>query len=198
MAEPLPYSSRNKLLFGLVDLDHVREHRGRFVALGIVLMILGVVAIFMPFIAGVIATIVLGWLLLLGGVAEAIHAVTDRHWGGSGWAIVSAIIYAVAGLLIIAFPLRSKVFLTLLLSAFLVADGILKIIRARQHRALPAWGWLMFDGILALILGVLLWANWPSAAWWAIGLLVGIDLFFNGTSMLVLGLGAGQPIRARA
>lgn len=196
MVDPLPYSG-NTMLLGLVDLAHVREHRGRFVALGIVLMILGVIAIFMPFVAGVIATVVLGWLLLLGGVAEGMHAIVERKWGGSGWAIVSAVVYAIAGVLIIAFPLRGKVFLTLVLSAFLVVDGVLKIIRALQHRALPAWGWLMFDGILALVLGVLLWANWPSTASWAIGLLVGIDLFFNGTSMLALGLGAGQPLQAR-
>jgi uncharacterized membrane protein HdeD (DUF308 family) len=198
MEDPRPYYLRNKPLFGLVDLAGVRENKGRFVALGVVLMILGVLAILMPFVAGVLATIVLGWLLLFGGVAAAIHAMADRHWGGSGWAIVSSIVYAIAGLLLIVFPLRGKVALTLVLSAFLVVDGILKIVRALQHRAVAAWGWLMFDGILALILGLMLWASWPSSAMWAIGLHVGIDLFFNGTSMLVLGASAGQPARVRA
>jgi uncharacterized membrane protein HdeD (DUF308 family) len=191
MFDPLR-GSRDRTAFGLIDLTDVREHPGRFIALGIVFVILGVLAIFVPFFAGVTVTILLGWLLVVGGVAEVVHAVMDRRWGGTAWTIFSALISVVAGVLLVSTPVRSKLFLTLVLAGFLVAEGVLKLGRALSHRGLPVWGWLLLDGILSLILGVLLWFHWPSTAAWAIGLLVGIQLLLSGTSMLALGLGAGR------
>ena len=191
------WSSDDGIGLGPVDFADVRDHRSRFVAVGIALIVLGALAIFLPLVAGLVTTLLLGWLLVLGGIVEGIHGFSNRRWGGSGWAIVSALVYVVAGALVIAFPVRSKLMLTLILAGFLVADGVLKILRALQHRALPSWGWLLFDGILALVLGLLLWLHWPSTAAWAIGLLVGVDLVSNGASMLLIGLGAGQVARAR-
>jgi uncharacterized membrane protein HdeD (DUF308 family) len=182
---------------GLVDLAEAREHPGRFVALGVVLATLGALAILVPLATTLVTVLVIGWLLVVGGIAEAAHAVIDRRRGRSGWEIVSALIHVVAGALVIAFPLTAKLAVTLVLTAFLIGDGVLKIIRAVQHRGFPAWGWLLFDGIAALVLGVLLWLHWPSAAVWALGLLVGINLFFGGVSMLAIGLGARQAAQAR-
>ncbi len=194
MSEPLR-GSRGRTVFGLIDLTDVREHPGRFIALGIVFVVLGLVAIFVPFFAGVTITILLGWLLVVGGVIEGIHAVVDRRWGGTGWTIFSALISVVAGVLLVAAPLRGKLFITLVLAGFLVAEGALKIGRALTHRGLVVWGWLFLDGLLSLLLGVMLWVHWPSAAAWALGLLVGIELLLSGTSMLALGLGAGREAR---
>jgi uncharacterized membrane protein HdeD (DUF308 family) len=196
MFDPLQ-SRRGRTLFGTVDLDDVREHRGRFVAVGIALVILGALAIFLPFAAGVVTTLLLGWLLIVGGIAELVHGVVDRRWGGSGWEIASALLYLVAGVLTVAFPLRAKLFLMLVLSVFLVADGIVKLARAYQHRDVPGGGWLLFDGIASVVLGIMLWRHWPSTAAWALGLLVGISLVLDGTSMLVIGLGAGRAAQAR-
>jgi uncharacterized membrane protein HdeD (DUF308 family) len=103
---------------------------------------------------------------------------------------VSAIVQIIAGGLIMAFPTTGKVTLTLILAAFFLADGLLRIIRAVQHREMPAWGFLLFDGLVTLALGVLILWSWPSTAAWAIGLLVGVDLMIGGASMLLIGLGA--------
>lgn len=197
MVEPSEYAPRARLL-GLVNLATVREHRGRFIALGAVLVVLGALAIVVPFAAGLVTTVLLGWLLIAAGVAEGVHAIVEHQWGGSGWAILAALIYVIAGAVVVAFPLVGKMVLTMVLTAFLAADGILKIVRAVQHRTLPAWGWLLFDGFVALFLALLLWRHWPSSAAWAIGLLVGVNLLFNGFSMLVLGLGARPAAQARA
>jgi uncharacterized membrane protein HdeD (DUF308 family) len=183
-------------IFEVVDVEPVREHRGWFVGLGIVFMALGVLAILLPFIASLVTTIVLGWLMIVGGIFQGVHAIQNRRWGNSGWAIVSAILYVVAGLLIVAFPLTGTLTLTLVLAAFFVAQGVLKIIRAAQHRRMHAWPWLLLDGIISLALGLLVGLGWPSTAAWAIGLLVGIDLAFSGSSMLLIGLGAAPLARA--
>jgi uncharacterized membrane protein HdeD (DUF308 family) len=182
--------ARGRTFAGLIDLRDVREHPGRFIALGAIFAILGVLAILMPFVAGVTATIMLGWLLVIGGLAEAIHAVVDRRWGGSGWAFVGGLISFVAGLLLVSSPMRGKVWVTLVLAGFLAAEGVVKLVRALSHRGLAVWGWLFIDGLLSLVLGAYLWLRWPSTASWALGLLVGVALLSSGVSMLALALGS--------
>jgi uncharacterized membrane protein HdeD (DUF308 family) len=86
--------------------------------------------------------------------------------------------------------------LTVIIASYLVAMGILKIVRAIQHREMQAWGWLAFDGVLSLLLGGLIWLWWPGTAVWTVGLLVGIELVFSGSSMLVLGLAMKPLVRA--
>lgn len=184
-------------IIGVVDVDTVRQSRSWFVGLGIALAVLGVLAIVLPFIASLVTTIVIGWLMLLGGLFQGYHAVRNRGWAGSGWALASAAIQAIAGVLVILFPIAGTLTLTLILAAYFAAEGVFKIIRAIQHRRMPARGWLVFDGTLSLALGVLIIAFLPGAAVWVLGLLVGINLLFGGMSTLLIGLGAGPVIPAR-
>jgi uncharacterized membrane protein HdeD (DUF308 family) len=178
-------------LFPLVEMDAVRPMRSWFVGLGVAFAVLGVLAIFLPFAATLVTTVVIGWLMLVGGAIQLVHALQNRRWAGSGWAIVEGVIMVIAGVLVAVFPVAGKLTLTLVLAAFFVVEGVLKIVRCVQHRAMRAWGWLLFDGIASLVLGGLIWAGWPSTAVWALGLLVGIDLLMGGVSLLLIGLGAG-------
>jgi uncharacterized membrane protein HdeD (DUF308 family) len=182
--------------FRRVALESVREHRGWFVALGIGFMILGAVAIFAPFVASVVTTVVLGWLMVVGGLFQGFHAIQNRHWAGWGWGVAGAVLHVIAGVLLVRYPLTGTLTLTLVLAAFFAVNGLLKIIRAVQHRWVPRWGWLLFDGILSLVLGVLILSGWPSTAAWALGLLVGVDLLVSGSSMLLIGVAAGPSHRA--
>ncbi|APR78616.1 Hypothetical protein A7982_03963 [Minicystis rosea] len=181
----------------MVDVDTVRESRSWFLGLGLAFAVLGVLAIILPFIASLVTTIVIGWLMLLGGLFQGYHAIRNRRWAGSGWAIASAAIQVIAGVLVILFPLAGTLSLTLILAAYLAAEGAFKIIRAIQHRRMPARGWLVFDGILSLALAILILAIWPGAAVWVLGLIVGVNLLFGGISMLLIGLGAGPVLPAR-
>jgi uncharacterized membrane protein HdeD (DUF308 family) len=181
----------------LVDLDAVHEGRGWFIGLGIAFLVLGMLSIFLPLLASLATTVVIGWLLVLGGLSQGYHALQNPRWGGRGWAFVGALVHVLAGLLVILFPVVGTMMLTLILASFLAASGILKIVRGIQHKRLPAWGWLVFDGVLSLVLGGMILLGWPSTAVWALGLLVGIDLVFSGSSMLVLGVTAGQLARVR-
>jgi uncharacterized membrane protein HdeD (DUF308 family) len=178
-------------------VDEVVANRGWFTALGIALILLGAAAIFMPFIAALVTTVFLGWVLLIGGIVQAVHAVQNRRWTGFGWGLAAGALYAVAGVILIVSPVAGTIGLTLALAAFFVADGVIKIVRAIQHRSSATWGWLLFDGVVTLVLGLLILARWPSTAVWAIGLLVGIDLIFGGMSMVRLASASRSLYRAR-
>lgn len=176
---------------GHVD-DVVRRNRAWFFGLGAAFMVLGVLLILMPLLASLLTALVIGWVMALAGLFQGFHAVRARGWRGASWSLVSAVLLVVAGLLVVAFPVTGTVTLTLTLAAFFAANGVVKLFRAVQNRHIPAWGWLFFDGLVSLALGVLIFAGWPSTAAWALGLLVGIDLLLGGTSMVLIGLGAGS------
>lgn len=188
-------SSNDTTGFGLVDVDIVRERRAWFFALGLAFMALGALAILLPWFASLVTTIVLGWLMVIGGLFLGYHAIQNRRWVSSSWALVDAAFHVVAGALLVIFPVIGTLTVTLILAAFFIADGVIKIIRALQHRSMPAWGWILFDGLVTLALGILIGLQWPSTALWALGLLVGIDLALGGASMLMIAL-AARPVAA--
>lgn len=178
------------------ELDAIRKSRRWFIALGAALMTLGVLAIAVPFAATLVSTIFLGWLLILSGIAEGVHAVRARAWQGFPWAVLSAALGVAAGILLIAFPIVGTLTLTLVLAGYFTAQGILKAVLAVQHRGMERWGFLLFDGLVTLALGILIWIQWPAASVWLLGLLVGVHLLVGGVSMLVLAVAARQLTRS--
>ncbi|WP_437318315.1 HdeD family acid-resistance protein [Sorangium sp. So ce385] len=197
MAGPLGESPK-PLRFSPVDLDTVRENRGWFLAMGAVSMVLGVLAFLLPFVASRVAAIALGWLIVLAGVAEGCHAIQSRGWAGAAWELVSALVQVAFGLLLVVFPMTGKLALMVLASAYFAAEGALKLIRAYQHRGLRGSGWLVFDGILALGLGMLIVTGGVTTAARVLGLLVGISLLTGGTSMILIALGGARVLHTRA
>jgi uncharacterized membrane protein HdeD (DUF308 family) len=182
----------------VVDPADVRAGRGWFIGLGILFMLLGGLAIFTPLAASLATTVFLGWLLIAGGLFQGVHAFQNRRWAGSGWAIFSAVLQVIAGVAVIAYPVTGTLTLTLVLATLLVANGVVKIVRAYQHRSMSAWGWLVLDGGLSVVLGLMIGLGWPSSAAWALGMLVGIDFIMGGSSMLMLGILSRPTARARA
>lgn len=170
----------------------VRAGRGWFLALGIGLLALGLLDIALPFVASLVTTMVIGWLMVVGGALHGYHAVR-HHAPGSGWAMAAAVVEVIAGIAVIAFPVAGTLTLTLVLAGFFLAEGGIKIVRALQHRALPYWGWLLFDGAVAVGLGLLILLGWPGTAIWALGLLVGINFVFSGMSALLIWAVAKPP-----
>jgi len=173
---------------GLGSMDAVQERRAWFIGLGIVLVLLGALAIAVPFVATLATTLFIGWLLLISGIVHGVHALQNRRWAGFPWALLSSILYIIAGVLIILNPVVGTLTLTLVLAMFFLINGFVKLVRGLQHRATGVWGWMTADGVISLLLGGLILARWPSTAVWAIGLLVGIDFVVSGASMLMLAL----------
>jgi hypothetical protein len=109
-------------------------------------------------------------------------------FGGVLWQVLLAIVYGIAGIYMLMNPLLGVLSVTLLLAVFLLAEGILEIALYFRIRRVRHGGWILFDGIVTLILGILIWAHWPSSSVWVIGTLVGISLMFSGISRFMLSL----------
>jgi uncharacterized membrane protein HdeD (DUF308 family) len=154
-------------------------------AIGIILMIIGVIAIATPYIATLASMLVLGWLLIIGGVAEIVYAFITRHLSSFVLNVLLGLFSIVIGVLIIAFPQATAMTITVLLAAFFLALGLFRIFTALALR-FENWGWVLAGGVLAFILGILILIHWPSSAFWVIGLFVGIDFLFLGWSYVLL------------
>jgi uncharacterized membrane protein HdeD (DUF308 family) len=110
--------------------------------------------------------------------------------GGFALKLVTAIVYIAAGISLLAYPLAGAVVLTLVLAIFWTVAGVVKIIHAVSTRHEPNWGWTLFNGIVTLILGLIVWSMWPMASLWVLGLFVGIDLILAGWTIIALGFAA--------
>lgn len=184
--------------FATVDFETVRGKRGFFLAIGVASMVLGVLAIVLPFAASRVTTIVIGWVIVLAGVIEGYHALQNRGWVGAGWELVSAVVQVAAGLFLVAFPMVGKLALMVIVSAYFAAEGALKLIRAVQHREMRGSGWFVFDGLLALALGMVILMGGVTTAAKVLGFLVGISLLTGGLSLLLIGLGAARALHTRS
>jgi uncharacterized membrane protein HdeD (DUF308 family) len=158
-----------------------------FVVLGCVLVALGIIALGSVVIASLAAAVAIGILLLLAGVGEVIGAFWCRGWSGFFLELLSGVLSIVVGLLFLRAPLNALAALTLLIACFLMVGGIFKIVAALSYR-FAAWGWSLASGIIDVILGVMIWQEWPASALWVIGLFVGINLLFRGINWIALGL----------
>jgi uncharacterized membrane protein HdeD (DUF308 family) len=165
-----------------------------FVVLGGVLVALGIIALGSVAIASLAAAVAIGILLLLAGVGEVIGAFWCRGWSGFFLELLSGVLSIVVGLLFLRAPLNALAALTLLIACFLMVGGIFKIVAALSYR-FAAWGWSLASGIIDLILGVMIWQEWPASALWVIGLFVGINLLFRGINWIALGLALHAPPR---
>jgi len=172
----------------------IAEKWGWFLAVGIVLIVAGLAAVAFPFISTVAAKIMLGWLFLIGGVVMIVHAFQAPGWSGFLWSLLIGLLYAVAGAYLAFFPLTGLLTLAILLAALFFAEGIMEILMAFRVRPHEGWGFLLLSGIAALAVGVLIAMDLPGSATWALGLLVGINLLFTGSSYVALAL-AGRKAR---
>ena len=170
----------------------VTQHWKLFLAEGIVLVLLGIGAIVVPVIAGLAVTLLLGWLFLIGGIFGLIVTFYAREMPGFWWSLISAALSVLAGLILIARPLQGLLTLTVILTAFFVIEGVASIMFALEHkrRLSGRWGWVVAAGIFDLLIAVMILAGLPGSAEWAIGLLVGINMVFGGSSLIGMALAA--------
>jgi uncharacterized membrane protein HdeD (DUF308 family) len=172
----------------------VREHSTMFLVEGIVLVVLGILAILVPNIASLAVEILIGWLLLIGGAVGLYMTFTTKGAPGYWWSLISAVISIIAGVLLLIWPITGIVSLTIVLIAFFLIEGISSIMYAIEHRSElhGRWGWMLASGIVDLILAAIILAGLPGTAAWALGLLVGINLVFGGTALIGMALHARE------
>ncbi len=166
----------------------LHEHWKLYLAEGIALVVLGVIAILIPPIATLAVTIVLGWLFLVSGVIGLFTTFWMRQAPGFWWSLISAVLAVVVGGLLLARPVSGALSLTIVVVVFFVIEGVASIMFALEHkRELSGrWGWMLMSGIIDLVLAALVFAGLPSTAAWAIGLLVGINMVFGGSALIAM------------
>jgi len=160
---------------------------GWLLAFGVVLIVLGVVAVVRAATATIGSMVFFGWLLVFASVIQFVEAFMVGHWAGFFLHLLIAILFGVVGLLMVIRPVISAEALTFLMSLFFLLGGLYQLVTALWSH-LPGWGWQALNGIIAAVMGVLILAQWPVSGLWVIGLFVGIDLIFYGWSWIALAL----------
>jgi len=171
-----------------------RTSIGWSIALSVLLIVIGLCAVVVPFMAGVAVTGIVAWLILLGGVMHLWLAFHVRGTGAHIWEALIGLAYLWIGIYILMHPLAGLVGLTIVLAVYLLIKGVLELVLAAKTRPLPGSGLLLVDAILSIVLSGLIWWHLPSAATWAVGLLIGFGILFSGISRLVLSLAAKKAL----
>jgi uncharacterized membrane protein HdeD (DUF308 family) len=175
--------------FGTVPtLAPLHAKWGWIVALGVVYLIAGIIALGSVFAATVASVLVVGIMMMIAGVAEVINAFQVKSWGRFFFWLILGILYIVAGFVAWDNPLLTAVWLTLFLGAALVASGIVRIFLGFNMQHGSPWMWVVVSGLITLLLGVIILAHWPVSAVYTLGIFLGIDLVFAGASWISLGL----------
>jgi uncharacterized membrane protein HdeD (DUF308 family) len=175
-------------------VELVRKASGWAIAVSILLIILGVIAIGAPLIAAVTVNAIVGWLLVFAGAARLVAAFHASRAGTVVWELLVALIYIVGGGYMVFHPLLGVATLTLLLASFFLAEGVLEVVSYVRIRGQASAGWMLMDGLVTIVLAGLIWVPWPSSSVWAIGTIVGISLIFSGVKWLMLSLASRKVL----
>jgi len=172
----------------------VREHWKAFLIEGILLVVLGLAAIIAPLIASLAFTIFFGWMFLISGIVGLAMTFWARQMPGFWWSLISAALAVGAGLILLTRPAQGVLTLTIVIGAYFLAEGVATIMYALEHRRelSERWSWMLFSGILDILISAMIIARLPGSAEWAIGLLVGINLVFGGASLIGVAMAARQ------
>jgi uncharacterized membrane protein HdeD (DUF308 family) len=170
------------------ELNILRKSWPFLLVLGIGLSVLGLCAIGAAFIATLATILVFGILLLVAGAVQVATALIARTWRGVFLHMLVGILYVVLGALMIEHPDRAARGLTLMIAAAFLIGGLFRIVFALGSEKFPGWDWVLGNGIVTLVLGILIWRQWPESSAWVIGLFVGIDLFSDGCAWVALAL----------
>jgi len=159
---------------------------GWSIFLGVLLLLTGLLAIVVPFFAGIAASVFFGWLVLFAGVAHLVYAWSERGAGAILWQILIGIVYVIAALYMLVLPVAGVVALTLVLAFYIAIEGVFELAVFTRLRRLRGAVWFLVDGLVSLLLAGLIFFHWPSSSLWAVGTLVGISLLFSGIARLTL------------
>ena len=168
----------------LIDgIDEVRSSWGWFLALGVLLVLLGICCISFNVTATFATVAVFGWVLLISGVLALIQSFRTGTWSGFFLYLLSALFRGVTGFLLIRYPLLGAETLTIVLASFFIVGGLFRSIGSTVAK-FPRWGWALFSGVVSIVLGFMLLAQMPISGIWFIGFAIGVDLVFDGVAMI--------------
>jgi uncharacterized membrane protein HdeD (DUF308 family) len=168
--------------------DSVKSNATMLLVLGIVTSILGVLAMMYSWFSGTVVATMIAIILIAAGIARTIFAFKAGSFGKGLLAFALGALTIVVGIWMMTRPLLTLLSLTLLLMIYFLIDGIMEIVAAFKAKPMEGWGWMLFGGVVSVILGIIIWRNLPQAALWLVGVLVGIKLIFAGAAMTAIGM----------
>jgi uncharacterized membrane protein HdeD (DUF308 family) len=166
--------------------DEIHKRAGWSIFMGVLTAALGVFLVVYPMATATLTTVLLGWILLLVGIAQFIFALNSTSVGSFFLKIALSLLYGIAGIALVAFPILGMAALTGIVGGFLLVQAVLQTVAAFQLRPAHGWGWVLSDGLASALLGILILRGWPSSSVWAIGTLVGASVFVGGIGRIVL------------
>ncbi|MGC1421766.1 MAG: DUF308 domain-containing protein [Terracidiphilus sp.] len=166
----------------------IKRASGWSIVLGVLIILLGIIAMMAPLATGVIAVYILAWTAIFGGIAQIIYAFQAHSGGRTFLELILGVVYLIAGFYLVSHPLAGLLTLTLILGLLLVGYGIVALILAFQMRPAKGWGWVLFDAVVTVLLGCMIVAHWPINSVWIIGTLFGISILFRGITRLMISL----------
>jgi uncharacterized membrane protein HdeD (DUF308 family) len=178
--------------------DVFKEATGISIGWGVIMILLGVLAVFLPYQTGIGVSVVLGCIIVVSGLAYLAFAFAARGAGSFLWRLLIGIVYVVGGGYLALHPGLALESLTLVVAVMFFLEGVFEIAAFFQLRTVPGSGWLFFDAIVTLFLAFLIWHPWPSSSTWAIGTLVGINLIVSGVTRLMHSVTARKTLNAMA
>jgi uncharacterized membrane protein HdeD (DUF308 family) len=175
-----------------------KKATGWAIGVSILLILLGIMAIALPFVAGLAVSAIVGWMLVFGGVTHLAAAFHVRGAGAVLWEILVGLVYLVGGGYTLFHPLIGVATLTLFLAGVFLAEGVFEIVAFFGIRGQRNSGWMLFDGLVTIVLAGLIWFHWPSSSVWAIGTIVGISLLMSGVKWLMISVASRNVIQMAA
>lgn len=170
-------------------LDGIKSNARLAVITGIIMLVCGILAIISPFIAGLSVTVMVGALLLVSGISQCFLAFQAGAFGKGLLIFIMGALTVVAGGYLIGQPVSGLAAITIFLAAYFVVTGIFELIGAFQIRGADGWGWMLFNAIITLVLGVMIWRQFPMSGVWAVGTLFGVKMIFSGWALFLIGRG---------
>ena len=181
---------------GTTPVQLAKQNSGLSIVWSILLILCGVLAICLPLATSLGVMLIIGWVVLFGGIAQLGFAFQSEGVGHIIWKLLVGFIYIAAGLYLLSHPGVGVASLTLVLGLAFIAEGVADVILYFSVPKVDGSGWVLFDGIITLFLGVMIWMGWPSTATWVIGTLVGISLIMTGATRLMMSLAVRKLAKA--
>lgn len=172
----------------IIQMSHkeLQEHWKSIMVEGVLFITLGVIALVLPVAFSIAVEMVVGWLFLIGGGIQLYRSIQSNQAPGFWMMVVSAILAMLLGVLMIFHPLKGLVVITVIIGIYFIAEGIVKSIFALQIQRFASWGWVLLSGVCSIIIGVIVFAGWPSTAMWFVGTLMGVYLIINGVAFMIM------------
>ncbi len=176
--------------------DSVKANATLMTVMGVALAVVGVLALGAPFWAGATVTLLVGCLVLAAGIGQCVFAFQARSFGRGALSFLLGGITVACGVVMVAHPILNLAFLTLALAVWFVVTGVFEAIYAVKLRPLEGWHWTLVGALLSVLLGLMIWNQWPLSGTWAVGVLVGVKMLFLGVTLVLLGAAARAAARA--